>query len=82
MKIHFYVYDSTATRGKGGAHVTLYQISFDSAMRLSVKYEILRLSLYVTLKSAGGIGQEGMILLSLLLSVTDIKCTVMWVYAK
>ena len=38
----FNVYDSKVTRGKAGAHVTIYQISFDSEVRLSVNYEILK----------------------------------------
>ena len=38
----FNVYDSKVTSGKGGAHVALYRISFDSEVRLSVKCEILK----------------------------------------
>ena len=36
------VIDSKVTRDKGGAHVALYWIYFDSEMRLSVKCEILK----------------------------------------
>ena len=43
---HFYmvfnVYDRKVTRGKGGAHVALYEISFDSEVRRSVKCEFLK----------------------------------------
>ena len=46
QRVHFYmvfnVYDSTVTRGKGGAHVALYWICFDSEVILSVKLKILK----------------------------------------
>ena len=38
----FNVYDSKEIKGKGGAHVALYWISFDSEVKLSVKCEILK----------------------------------------
>ena len=57
---------------KGGAHVALYWISSESEMRQTVSKEILKLSLYVALISAGGMEQEILILLSLLSSVIDI----------
>ena len=41
-------------------------------MRQTVSKEILKLSLFVTLISAGGIEKEGLFLLSLLSSVIDI----------
>ena len=41
-------------------------------MRKTVGNEILKLILYVALINAGGIEQEGLVLLSLLLSVFDI----------
>ena len=66
------VYDSKVTRGKRGAHVALYLISFDSEERLSVRCKILKLSLYVALISACGTEQKGWLLLSLLPSEIDI----------
>ena len=46
--------------------------SSDSEMSQTVSIEILKLILYVALISAGGIEQEGLVMLSLLSSAIDI----------